>query len=98
MSDPNLQRADGCNIFVTLIVALLLLPAFYFIQKLFEGDPAPSATQAITNERLRKIDVYLDENTQYNQQIEAFHAETNSSFEAVMQEVVDRYKTNQSAP
>ena len=98
MSDPNLQRADGCNIFATLIVALLLLPAFYFIQKLFEGDPAPSATQVITNERLRKIDVYLDENTQYNQQIEVFHAETNSSFEAVMQEVVDRYKTNQSAP
>ena len=98
MSDPNLQRADGCNIFATLIVALLLLPAFYFIQKLFEGDPAPSATQEITNERLRKIDVYLDENTQYNQQIEVFHAETNSSFEAVMQEVVDRYKTNQSAP
>ena len=69
MSDPNLQRADGCSIFATLIVALLLVPAFYFIQKLFEADTAPSVTQDITDQRLKKIKVYLDETSQFNQQV-----------------------------
>ena len=98
MSDPNLQRADGCNIFATFIVALLLVPAFYFIQKLVEGDPAPSVTQDVTDQRLKKIKVYLDETSQFNRQVETFHTESNSSLESVMQEVVDRYETNQSAP
>ena len=98
MSDPNLPRADGCNIFATLIVALLLVPAFYFIQKLVEVDPAPSVTQNITDQRLKKIKAYSDETGQFNLQVETFHAEGNSSLEAVMQEVVDRYETNQSGP
>ena len=98
MCDPNLQRADGCNIFATFIVALLLVPAFYFIQKLVEGDPAPSVTQDVTDQRLKKIKVYLDETSQFNRQVETFHTESNSSLESVMQEVVDRYETNQSAP
>ena len=70
----------------------------YFIQKLVEGDPAPSVTQDLTDQRLKKIKVYLDESGQFNQQVETFHAESNSSLEAVMQEVVDRYETNKSAP
>ena len=98
MSDPNLQRADGCSIFATLIVALLLVPAFYFIQKLFEADTAPSVTQHITDQRLKKIKVYLDETSQFNQQVETFHSEGNSSLETVMQEIVDRYEANKSTP
>jgi len=98
MSDPNLQRADGCSIFATLIVALILLPAFYFIQKAINAEAPPVATQDITQERINKIKAYEAESVEFSNTINSFYSEQNSSFESVMQQVIDRYETNQSAP
>jgi len=98
MSDPNLQRADGCSIFATLIVALILLPAFYFIQKAIEAEAPPVATKDVTDERIRKIKAYEAESGEFGNAINSFYSERNSSLESVMQQVVDQYETNRTAP
>jgi len=98
MSDPNLQRADGCSIFATLIVALILLPAFYFIQKAIDAEAPPVATQDVTDERINKIKAYEAESGEFSNTINRFYSEQNSSLESVMQQVIDRYETNRTAP
>ena len=91
MSDPKLQRANGCGIFATLIVSAILISAFIFIQKIFEREPQPVATQEITDERLRKIEAYETEAEKFSAEVHLHHAERNSSIDSVLQGVVERY-------
>ena len=91
MSDPKLQRANGCGVFATLIVSVILISAFFFIQKFFEREPQPVATQEITNERLERIGAYEAEAEKFSGKVHLHHAERNSSIDSVPQGVVERY-------
>ena len=91
MSDPKLQRADGCGIFMTLIVAAILISAFYFIQKAFEPDQPEDVSSETSDQRLKKIKAYQGESDEFSSRIDLFHSERNSSIDSAMQGVVERY-------
>ena len=93
MSDPKLQRADGCGIFMTLIVAVILISAFYFIQKAFEPDEPEDVSRQTNDQRLEKIKAYQGESDQFSSRIDSFHSERNSSINSAMQGVIKHYKT-----
>ena len=95
MSDPKLQRADGCSIFATLIVAGILIFAFYFIQGIFEQDEPAPVSDEITKQRLEKIGLHHSEAEKFNGMINSIHSENNSSLEAVMRKVIkEGYEPN----
>ena len=95
MSDPKQQRADGCSIFATLIVAGILISAFYFIQGIFEQDEPAPVSDEITKQRIEKIGLHDSEAEKFNNMIDSFHTESNSSIEAVMRKVIkEGYESN----
>ena len=57
MSDPKLQRFDGCSIFATLIVAGILISALYFVQGIFQQDKLAPASDEISKKRLEVIEL-----------------------------------------
>ena len=100
MSDPKLQRADGCGIFATLIVAGILIFAFYFVQVIFQRDmPAPVLDET-SKKRLEVIELHKTDSVQFKGMVDSFHSENNSSLEAVMQNVIkeDYGSKNSTAP
>ena len=97
MSDPKLQRADGCSIFATLIVAAILISAFYFIQDFVEQDEPSPVSEDTTKQRLKKIELHRSEAKKFNGMIDAIHSENNSSLETIMREVIEEgYESNQT--
>ena len=95
MSDPKLQRADGCSIFATLIVAGILIFAFYLIQAIFVQDKPAPVSDEITKQRLEKIGLHHSEAEKFNGMINSIHSENNSSLEAVMRKVIkEGYEPN----
>ena len=97
MSDPKLQRADGCSIFFTLILAVALILSFYFIPKFFTTEPPPPVSDDLSKQRQGKIDAHKLEADKFENRIDSYHSENNSSIESVMQKVVDDYESNGSS-
>jgi hypothetical protein len=97
MSDPKLQRADGCSIFFTLILAAAVILAFYFIPKFFTTEPPPHVAEDISKQRQGNIDAHKLEAEKFENRIDSYHSENNSSIESVMQKVVDGYEANRSS-
>jgi hypothetical protein len=100
MSDPKLQRADGFSIFATLIVAAIIITAFFFIQEIFRQDEPLPVSEDTTKERLGKIELHRMESEKFNQMVESFNYENNSSIESVMRNLIkERYEpVNTTAP
>ena len=97
MSDPKLQRADGCSIFFTLILAVAVILAFYFIPKFFTTEPPPPVTNDLSKQRQEKIDAHKLEAEKFENRIDSYHSQNNSSIESVMQKVVEDYESNRSS-
>jgi len=97
MSDPKLQRADGCSIFFTLILAMVVILAFYFMPKFFTTEPPPPVTEDLSKQRQGKIDAHKLEAEKFEDRIDSYHSENNSSIESVMQKVVGDYEANRSS-
>ena len=100
MSDPKLQRADGCSIFATLIVACILISAFYFVQGIFQQDKPAPVSDEVNRQRLEKIGLHQSESEKFKGMIDSIHSENNSSLEAVMKDVIkEEYGSkNSTAP
>jgi hypothetical protein len=97
MSDPKLQRADGCSIFATLIITGIVVFAFYFIQGFFEQDKPAPVSEDTTKQRLQLIELHLSETEKFNSMIESSHTDNNSSLESVMRQVIQEdYDSNKS--
>ena len=91
MSDPKEQRADGCGIFLTIIIVVMVSLSFIFIQKFLQPDE-PSDTSLMTDEqRAAKIEEFHQSNEIYNQNILNYHAEKNSSLEDAMVKILTDY-------
>jgi hypothetical protein len=99
MSDPKLQRADGCSIFFTLILATVIISVFYLIPKIFPPDPHSPVSEEISKQRQQKIDANKLEAEKFANMLDSYHSENNSSIENVMQKVLEDYESNKtSAP
>jgi hypothetical protein len=91
MSNPKEQRADGCSIFLTLIIVTLLSCAFLWVHSILQPDKPKDITSMTDLDRTRKIQSFLKENAAYNLKIEQFHKENNSSLEVFMNKTVTHY-------
>ena len=92
MSDPSNQRADGCSVFFTFLVLALLLSGFFLAQRIFEpATPAP-VTDAVDKLRHQKAQSHRDQDTLYKSQIDIFHADSNTSLEDSMIQVIKNYQ------
>jgi hypothetical protein len=91
MSDQELNKADGCDVFFSVIIALVLLSGFVVFQYLAEPAKPLDSDYQIDKTRLEKIESHKKVNSLYNTKIEKFHSENNSSMESVMNKVISTY-------
>ncbi len=96
MSNPSNQRADGCSVFFTFLVLVVLLSGFYIAQKFFEPDTPTPVEQAVDQGRSDKVESYLLEMSNFSNLIDQYHADQNSSLGSAMSAVVNSY--NSSSP
>jgi hypothetical protein len=94
MSDPKLQRADGCSVFFSLILGILLVSAYFLFQMFFDIDKNSDPTQIITDQRKEKVDQYNQNSLSFESKIDNFHFEKNSSIETEMLKTAESYMTD----
>ena len=91
MSNSTLQRADGCSVFFSLIVATVLVFAFFILRQCLPTEELAPVDNRVINERSRKVAAYRSEEGNFTESIDRAHAEMNSSLESVMQGTVNEY-------
>ncbi|MBT3668427.1 MAG: hypothetical protein HN548_13190 [Opitutae bacterium] len=93
MSDPKLQRADGCSVFVSLIIGIILVSSYFMFQQFFDKESEDKTSQMISDQRLEKIAKFNKESNSYELKIDEYHADKNSSLESVMKQITDSYRS-----
>ena len=91
MSETNLNRADGCSVFFSLLIGLFLVSAYFLFQMFFDIEEDSNATQMITNQRVEKVAEYKENSRIFTDKIDLFHAENNSSIESQMLKTTKSY-------
>jgi len=96
MSNPSTQRADGCSVFFTFLVLVVLLSGFYIAQKIFEPAMPTPVEQAVDQGRSDMVNIYRQEKSSFNNLVDQFHADRNSSLSSAMSAVVKSYNSPSS--
>ena len=91
MSSPQLQRADGCSVTFSLIVATILVFSFFFVRQCISFEEAAPVDQREQDERREKVAAYRSEEAKFTASVDTAHAEMNSSLKIVMQATLDAY-------
>ena len=91
MSDSDLNKADGCDIFFSLLIVILLLAGFFIFQSVTEPDQPLEVDNKTTQTRMEKIAKHEAIDSVYNLTIDTFHRDNNSSMEKVMSQVINQY-------
>jgi hypothetical protein len=97
MSDPSNQRADGCSVFFTFLVLALLLCGFFLAQRIFEPDTPSPVSETVDSIRHQKAQSHRDQDTLYKSQIDNFHADSNTTLEDSMKQVIKNYQKSAKA-
>ena len=92
MSDSELNKADGCDIFFSLIIVVVLLSGFFIFQAISEPDEPLVVDNKTDQIRIDKIAKHKAIDSAYNSQIDFFHSDNNSSMEKTMSNVINQYK------
>ena len=92
MSDSELNKADGCDIFFSLIIVVVLLAGFFIFQAISEPDEPLEVDNKTEQIRIDKITKHKVIDSSYNAQIDIFHSDNNSSMEKTMSNVINQYK------
>ena len=79
MSDSELNKADGCDIFFSLIIVIVLLAGFFIFQAISEPDEPLDVDNKTEQIRIDKIAEHKAIDSAYNSQIDIFHSDNNSS-------------------
>lgn len=98
MSDPTNQRADGCSVFFTLLILVVLLGLFYSAQKFFEPESPSPVTEAIDQARTSKVNTYREASAQFTSSVDHYHRERNTTLESSMNKILSSYKAPFAAP
>lgn len=98
MSDPKLQRADGCSVFFSLIIGIILVSAYFLFQMFFDEEKENVSKKMISDQRSVKITEFQKDSTLFESKILEYHNEKNSSLESAMKKITDSYrsKTNKA--
>ena len=97
MSNSTLQRADGCSVFFSLIVATVLVFAFFILRQCLPTDELAPVDNRVINERIKKVAAYRSEEGNFTELIDRAHTEMNSSLESVMQGTVNEYSSDKAS-
>ena len=89
MSDPKLQRADGCSVFFSLIIGIILVSAYFLFQMFFDDENV--SKKMISDQRSVKIMEFKNDSTTFESKIIEYHNEKNSSLESAMKKTTDSY-------
>ncbi|MDG1138831.1 MAG: hypothetical protein P8N49_04855 [Opitutales bacterium] len=93
MSKPTEQRADGCSIFFTLIIVVLLSSAFIWIHSILQPNEPGDVSLMTDKDRAQKIESHQKENQIFISRINQYHSDQNSSLNVIMSNVVSKYNT-----
>ena len=93
MSKPTEQKADGCSIFFTLIIVVLLSSAFIWIHSILQPNKPGDVSLMTDIDRAQKIESFKKENQIYISRINQYHSDQNSSLNVIMSNVVSKYNT-----
>ena len=94
MSDPKLQRADGCSVFISLIIGLLFVSAYFIFQIFFDIEEISDSNPLISEQRRQKVKNYEINSAQFNDLVDQFHSNTNSTLESSMLKTIDKYSND----
>ena len=92
MSDPKLQRADGCSVFFSLIIGIILISAYFLFQMYLDDENNVESREMILNQRSKNIMKFKNDSKSYESKINTFHNENNSSLESAMKKITDSYR------
>lgn len=93
MSDSDLNKADGCDIFFSLLIVVVLFIGFFIFKAVTEPDEPLNVDYKTEQIRKSKIASHENSNETYNAKLETFHSENNSTMEKVMKSVISQYKS-----
>jgi hypothetical protein len=96
MSDPKLQRADGCSVFFSLIIGIILISAYFLFQMFFDDKDMVASKEVILKQRSEKIMMFKKDSKTFEAKIINFHNEKNSSLESAMNKITDSYRSKPS--
>ena len=91
MSDSELNKADGCDIFLSFIIVIVLLAGFFIFQAISEPDDPLEVNNKTVQIRIDKIEKHKSIDSAFNSQIDIFHSDNNSSMEKTMSNVINQY-------
>ena len=97
MSDPQVNKADGCSVFFSVIIIAVLAVLIVGLYNFFQPKDPIDATSAIDQQRADKIGDHRIDNANYLNKIDTFHADKNSSLQTVMEKVADSYRPNSNS-
>ena len=96
MSDPKLQRADGCSVFFSLIIGIILISAYFLFQMFFDDKNMVASKEMILKQRSEKIMMFKKDSNTFEAKIINFHNEKNYSLESAMNKITDSYRSKPS--
>ena len=97
MSDPQVNKADGCSVFFSVIIVAVLAVLIVGLYNFFKPEDPTAATSAMDKQRAAKIEDHRIDNANYINKIDTFHADKNSSLQTVMEKVADSYRPNSNS-
>ena len=93
MSNSDLNKADGCDVFFSFIIVLILLAGFFLFQYIMEPESVPNADYQVEQGRLVKVEKHNALDSAFKSEIDSFHSDFNSSLETVMSETTETYNS-----
>ena len=97
MSEPKLDRAGGCGLLGSLIIATVLVFSFFIVSQCLPENDEGDVEGIKAGERLEKIKIHRDEEGNYTTSIDKAHAELDSSMDQVLLKTVDEYNLQRNA-
>lgn len=92
MSNAELNKADGCDVFFSLLTVVVLLAGFFIFKSIMEPNKPLEVDHNTEKVRSEKIATHNSANETYNAMIDTFHSEKNSTIEKVMLSVINKYQ------
>jgi len=91
MSNSEINKSDGCDVFLSLLIVLVLLAGFFLFQSVMQPDEPADVDYQVEQTRLELIKKYEVENSAYTNQVEAFYSDNNSTLKSVMDDIIETY-------
>ena len=91
MSNSELNKSDGCDVFFSLLIVLALLAGFFLFQSIMQPDEPANVDYDVEQTRMESIRKHKVENSAYLNQVDAFHSDNNSTLKSVMDDIIETY-------